>query len=139
MKAISVSSGFAALIGSGEKTIECRTWKTSYRGELLICSNRDRIPGTIPGHGLHIVRLCDVRPFTKDDIDPACMVIADFEKGMWAWLLQYVSPVMPFSVRGKPGLFDVPDDQIHRIDESVLSPDEINALIENVFMPLTVV
>ena len=37
MKAISIDSDYAALIAAGEKTVECRTWKTNYRGELLIC------------------------------------------------------------------------------------------------------
>lgn len=138
MKALSIASDYVALIGAGEKKIECRTWQTAHRGELLICSNRDRIPGTIPGHALHIVRIVDVRPFKRADIELACMRPTDYANGLWAWLFEYVCPVMPIAVRGKPGLFEVPDDQIQRIDESKLTDQEIDALINNVFIPLTV-
>lgn len=134
MKALSVSSGYAALIGSGEKTIECRTWQTAHRGELLICSNQDRMPGTIPGHGLHIVRVTDIRPFTRKDLDAACM--DEFTKGCFAWLMDYVCPVVPFKVRGKPGLFDVDDALIQRVDESAMTDEEIDAFIIQHITPL---
>lgn len=39
MKALSVKQPWAALIASGQKTIETRTWPTKYRGALLICSS----------------------------------------------------------------------------------------------------
>ena len=104
MKALSVSSGFAALFGD-QKTIEFRTWETSHRGELLICSNGDLVPGTIARHALHIVDLKEVRPFTRKDMDAACLDTAP-GKG-YAWVFDYVCPVVPFKVRGKPGLFDV--------------------------------
>lgn len=134
MKALSVSSGYAALIGEGEKTIECRTWQTDHRGELLVCSNQDRMPGTIPGHALHIVHVTDVRPFTRKDLDAACM--DEFSKGCFAWVLTYVCPVVPFKVRGKPGLFDVDDALIHRVDESAMSDREIDDFITHYINPL---
>lgn len=56
MKALSVSSFYAMQIMLGNKTIEWRTWCTAHRGELLICSNRERTPGTIPSHALCVVR-----------------------------------------------------------------------------------
>ena len=40
MKALSVHPVFAMKIFSKEKTIELRTWKTDYRGDLLICSTQ---------------------------------------------------------------------------------------------------
>lgn len=40
MKALSVKQPWAELIASGVKTIETRTWYTSYRGPLLICSSK---------------------------------------------------------------------------------------------------
>jgi len=38
MKALSVKQPFAGLIARGIKTLEIRSQKTNYRGELLICS-----------------------------------------------------------------------------------------------------
>ncbi len=36
MKAITIKQPFASLIAEGLKTYEFRTWKTSYRGKILI-------------------------------------------------------------------------------------------------------
>lgn len=36
MKVITIKQPFASLIASGEKEYEFRTWKTSYRGDILI-------------------------------------------------------------------------------------------------------
>ena len=53
MKSLSLNPYWAHCVLCGEKTIECRTWKTDYRGDLLICSsNIPKIEGTIAGHGL---------------------------------------------------------------------------------------
>jgi len=38
MHALSVKQSFASLIARGRKTKETRTWKTKYRGDLLICA-----------------------------------------------------------------------------------------------------
>lgn len=40
MKCLSVKQPFANLIASGKKKIEIRSWKTSYRGELLIYASK---------------------------------------------------------------------------------------------------
>lgn len=40
MKCLSVKQPFADLIVSGKKKIEIRSWKTSYRGELLIHASK---------------------------------------------------------------------------------------------------
>jgi hypothetical protein len=133
MKALSVSSGFAALFGD-QKTIEFRTWETSHRGELLICSNGDLVPGTIARHALHIVDLKEVRPFTRKDMDAACLDTAP-GKG-YAWVFDYVCPVVPFKVRGKPGLFDVEDRLIQRVNEAEMSSEEIDAYIREHIIPL---
>jgi hypothetical protein len=37
----------------------------------------------------------------------------DFTPGRYAWKLENIRPVVPFSVKGKQGLFDVPDKLIH--------------------------
>lgn len=43
MKAISLWEPWASLMCSGAKTIETRGWRTSYRGDLLICASRHRV------------------------------------------------------------------------------------------------
>lgn len=40
MKAITIKQPFASLIASGIKAYEFRTWKTTYRGEVLILAGK---------------------------------------------------------------------------------------------------
>lgn len=79
MKAISIKQPWASLVAAGTKTVECRTWKTHYRGPLLICSSKGDVeiddggenlilPG---GMALAAVELVDVRPMTEADLEPA--------------------------------------------------------------------
>ena len=67
MKALSIHPYYAMAIVSGQKTIEIRSWETSYRGDILICSTAKKQRGTIPGHALGVVTLEDIRRFEKKD------------------------------------------------------------------------
>jgi hypothetical protein len=42
VKGLSVKQPWAGFIADGRKTIETRTWKTDYRGPLLICASARR-------------------------------------------------------------------------------------------------
>ena len=44
MKAISVRQPWASFLAGGGKSVECRTWRCSYRGPLLICSSKGDYP-----------------------------------------------------------------------------------------------
>ena len=44
MKVLSITEPYATLIKKGIKTIETRSWKTSYRGKLYIHASSTRIP-----------------------------------------------------------------------------------------------
>lgn len=84
MKAISIKQPWASLVAAGYKTVECRTWKTHYRGPLLICSSKGDFeindglvaPG---GMALGVVELVDVRPMTRKDI-PSAYLPSDAER-----------------------------------------------------------
>lgn len=68
MKALSVRNPWAQRILEGKKTFEYRTWKTNYRGDLLICSTvSPKIKDTICGHAVCMVRLNDVIEVTKEN------------------------------------------------------------------------
>lgn len=43
MKVLSLTEPYATLIKDGKKTIETRSWKTNYRGELLIHASSTKI------------------------------------------------------------------------------------------------
>ena len=68
MKALSLRPEWAMPVMLGLKTIECRSWKTDYRGELLICASAKPCPGTIAGHALCTVELVDIEPFTREHL-----------------------------------------------------------------------
>lgn len=109
MKALSVQPYWATAILQEAKTIECRTWKTDYRGDLLICaSSGPWWAGSIKGHALCVVELLDIVPFKRRHLKDACMdQIPD--KPSYAWLLGDPLFVEPFGVKGKLHLFDVDD------------------------------
>jgi hypothetical protein len=103
MKAISIKQPWANLIASGAKTIETRTWATTYRGELLIVSSRT--PRIEPaGQALAIAELVDCRPMTRAD-EPSAM--CELYPNAHAWILQRIRRVCPFPVKGQLGIYDV--------------------------------
>lgn len=109
MKALSVHPYFAMSIVVGIKTVEIRTWKTDYRGDILICSTAQKIHGMIPSHALGVVRLADVVPFDRNkhlkaaDIEPSG-IDKDF-KG-YAWILEDPRVIKPIPVKGKLSLWN---------------------------------
>lgn len=103
MKALSVKEPWASLIASGEKTMETRTWKTSYRGDLLICASQ-RPPSPVSGCAVAIVELIDCRPMVQgDELWAKCRIYP----GAYVWVFRNVRTIKPFPVKGKLGLFNV--------------------------------
>lgn len=39
-EALSIRQPWATLVAAGLKTVECRTWKTKYRGPFLVCASQ---------------------------------------------------------------------------------------------------
>jgi len=133
MKALSIQQPFTSLILDGQKTIETRRWATRHRGDLLICVGYTTHDGYCLlekqeweclallwrwfhegrkvhlGKALCVVELYDVRPMVYADEEAACC--GGYE-GAWSWLLRDVRSIVPFEVRGIPGLFEVEDSLI---------------------------
>lgn len=105
MKALSVRQPWADLIVTGQKAIETRSWRTAYRGRLLIHASRH---GSTPGAIVGEVTLIDCIPV--DTLSPAVLrdeaPFGDFSPGRFAWLLrdaqQYATPI---PARGRLGLW----------------------------------
>jgi len=116
MKAISIKEPYASLIHSGRKTIETRTWKTDYRGPLLLCASKkpewiEEVPGWIRrrsllnGMAFATCELLDIRPMTKEDEQFACCSVYH---NAYSWILDKIIPINPrFNVTGRLGLFEV--------------------------------
>jgi hypothetical protein len=105
MKALCVKQPWANLISMGLKTIETRTWKTNYRGPLIICSSKT--PDIYPaGFALCEINLIDCRPMIPEDYEAAGGV--KWEEGRYSWVLEltnYVDPMVP--IQGKLGIFEL--------------------------------
>lgn len=132
MKALSLLQPWASLVVMGAKKIETRSWRTDYRGELLIHASRGKKGAALCGDPLfrnHIpsfqqlpfgavigsVKLRDVVPVEMLQLPDATLAsltleekaFGDYTKGRYAWLLE--EPVQfrhPLPANGSLGLWN---------------------------------
>ena len=118
MKALSIHPAYAMGIFAKEKTIEVRTWKTDYRGDLLICSTNKKIKDTIPGHALCVVKISDIVLLRPEHLYDALMTQKDVDsyEGLYAWLLTDLRYIKPIPLKGKLGLWNY-DGEIEYLKE----------------------
>jgi hypothetical protein len=104
VKALSIKEPWSSLILNGHKTIETRTWKTTYRGKLLLCASK-KPESAISGMAFAIADLAGIQLMKKEDEGKgkACCEIYD---RAYSWFLENVTPIKPFPVKGQLGLFD---------------------------------
>lgn len=124
MKAISVRNPWAHQIVLGEKRFEYRTWKTDYRGDLLICSSASpKVEGTISGHALVIVKLEDVIEITRTNYRSLGLAWPPaYGEREYAWVLTDRRIIKPFPVKGKLNFYYVDDELLEvlcRTDEMI--------------------
>ncbi|MDX2201038.1 MAG: ASCH domain-containing protein [Phycisphaerae bacterium] len=123
MKAISVKQPWANMIACGAKTIETRTWGTSYRGQLLIVSSKT--PKIEPaGFAVAVADVVDCRLMTKEDEAAACCSIYP---DAHAWILSNVRRIEPIPIKGALGIYEVSVDpasltNIDRSDAAACTP-----------------
>ena len=73
MKAITIKQPFASLIASGLKEYEFRTWKTAYRGEILIHAGKSidkAAMGKFASYGLEYPTGCIIAKAVLTDCVP---------------------------------------------------------------------
>ena len=133
MKALTIHPLFACGIAFGLKTIEVRTWRTDYRGDILITSSGKLLHDTIPGHALCIARLDDVRPIKRKDAEFAMMRPADINLNCFAWCLSDIRLIKPVPVKGKLSLWncDIEPEIIMTLDQYLNLSDEDDEKIFN--------
>ena len=123
MKALSIHPYYALAITEGRKTIECRTWNTSYRGDILIHATAKKWKHTIPSHALCVAELVNVRPFTRKDLDDALLTPYDYSDGLFAWELDNIRYIKPIPLKGKLGLWEYNGDIEYIPEEEWVIPD----------------
>ena len=97
VKALTVQRPHASAIAAGQKTIEVRSRRIDYRGDLLIVAGkhvpRDPAHRHLPGGvALCLLRVADCRPITPED---AIAAQSPYQLGAWAWVLDTVRAVAP--------------------------------------------
>lgn len=112
MKALSLRPEWAMQVLQGIKTVECRTWKTDYRGDLLICASSRKFSGAIDRRALCVVNLAKIEPFKPKHLKPAGMQGFECPNDSYAWVFDALYFIKPFEVKGKLHLFDVDDSLI---------------------------
>lgn len=104
MKALSIKEPWITAIAEGKKTIETRTWQTTYRGPILLVGSK-KPKGPYSGLAACKATLVDCRRMTKADGRAAC---CQRYPGAYSWVLQDVEKVPePFYVKGQLGLYEV--------------------------------
>jgi hypothetical protein len=103
MKALSIVEPWASLIRSGMKTIETRTWKTNYRGKILLCASRNP-KSEISGKAFAVAELVDIKEMKEEDEDKSCCFVYP---RAYSWFLKNITKIPLFDVKGKLGLFEV--------------------------------
>lgn len=128
MKAISIKQPWANLIAYGIKTIETRTWKTKYRGRLLIVSSKK--PSMYPcGSIVAVADIVDCRDMDYWDVGKSCCPLYPKAK---SWVLDNVVAVKPVPVKGAMGIYDIEVEEsslIKMTPSFILS--EINDILDS--------
>jgi CheY-like chemotaxis protein len=93
VKAIAVREPWASQIAAGATTTAYKSYRTPYRGEILIVSDEE------PWYGLALAELCDVQPITRE-------MDAPLQRG-YAWVFQNVIQVTRFVAMHRSGLYTV--------------------------------
>lgn len=121
MKAISIIEPYASLILEGKKHIETRSWRTEYRGKILIHASATRIPKEyrrlLPmvdkvrqGYILCTAYLIDCVKMTDEfiaQVDDEERAVGFYSPGRYAWFLSDITPLpYPVHAKGKLGLWE---------------------------------
>lgn len=111
MKTLSVRQPWANLIVHGIKNVENRTWRTHFRGRVLVHApaGRDRDfeyltekHGILPGYKSAIIGSVEIIDCIQDSTSPWA------EPGVWHWVLRepvlFEEPIL--GIKGKLGLWE---------------------------------
>lgn len=122
MKALSIKQPWADLILNEFKSLEIRSRKTHYRGEILICAGLSfdysgwaqvsckrpnylmRQDEYIRGKAIGTVEIVDCWEMELTDQDKA---LVRWQPDLYCWELKNPKAIQPFPVTGKQGFFNV--------------------------------
>ena len=133
LRALSLRQPWAELILSGKKTIETRTWNTSYRGTFWIhasiASNPDHMKefgfgsqdfnrGAIVGSAelVSVIAYPSLAAF-QADASKHCVRIDHWEKPLFGYVLSNVKRIEPIPCKGMLNFFPLPDSVVTELQK----------------------
>lgn len=142
MKALTVLPPYAMQIWARQKEIEYRTWKTDYRGDILITSSSRRFRDCVCGYALCVAELYDITPRMEYEYgvkNPQLGFAGEYE-----WHLRNIRPIKPFPIKGKLNLWETEKvgiteanlEFLPRYPEDGVSEDVENAWFDELIQPI---
>lgn len=118
MKALSIREPWTGLIVEGKKTIELRTWRTHYRGPILI--HRSGKDGGIVG----VAEIADIIEIGSPEQfrslrDRHQAPEAFYAEKLFGWVLEKARPIKFIPCKGRLGLWEPPSDVLQEIEPSL--------------------
>lgn len=94
-----------------KKSIEVRSRKTNFRGDILICSSaKPEIAGRMSGVTCGMVEIYDIKrveDFTPEDWENTCIPEDKRPKTGWGWLVRNPRRCVEMDVKGQLGIYDL--------------------------------
>lgn len=124
MKVISIKEPFATLIKENIKSIETRSWKTNYRGEIYIHASNTNYKikneelkqitqnlTTNKGYIIAKANLVDCIYIDKDFIsnikeNKTEYLCGEYKEGRYAWILKDIKKIKPIPAKGKLNIWN---------------------------------
>lgn len=118
MKALSIREPWASLIIEGKKTIELRTWKTNYRGKILVHRSGENggIIGTV--EIVDIVNIESPEQF-RSLHDRHHAPDTFYKERLFGWILKNAKPVESVPCKGRLGLWEPSAKVLKRVGTKV--------------------
>lgn len=134
MKVLSLTEPYATLIKIGVKTVETRSWKTNYRGELYIHASSTKISKEYRDN-LELMNLVSKEEFSYGNIIVKChltdcikmddeyikkmkkedknnYITGIYEKGRYAWILEDIQVLSsPIKAKGHLGIWNLEESE----------------------------
>jgi hypothetical protein len=103
MKVLTIQEPYATMILEGKKTIETRTWKTNFRGLILLHTSKNP-KSKLSGKIFAVAKIVDCKPMIKKDEVKAC---CEIYPRAYSWFLEEIRPTELKEVKGSLGLWEL--------------------------------
>lgn len=136
--ALSIRQPWLDLILQGRKTVEVRSWKTNYRGPLLLHASRKVDLRACTAYGYHprdletggilgVAELEDCIPFSLESwssLAAAHLNLGGFASNLVGWIVRNPKQVTFMPCPGRLGLFNVPSVLLEESTVLLCEPEE---------------